>query len=309
MIENTEWTWAWNWWSVLVLINVVNFIVAVSFFCHKGGGADNTPYLRVMKLMGMIFVSVALYRSVFVSSYLEQLAWFDSLANSSLFIRSLAFFAELSFAGLFMFAMLRASRDLGLYPAGKQHLLSVLVSRAPKFLFLCIFTAQFFATTALITKFEVLFAIEETLWGMAFLSIFPLAIKQLYTVLKSDRSAAELRLLKLFVWLNVIWLVGYCSYSVFYHLPIEYWPHVLENLRQGNYQFNVSLQAVKDAFLVVNETKNLSEWGGVGFLIWHSGYFSICVWIVLFLMLGPRLLSSKDAVQTNDQQTREAVGA
>ena len=51
MIESTEWTWAWNWWSVLVFINAINLIVAVSFFRQKGGGADNTPYLRVMRLM------------------------------------------------------------------------------------------------------------------------------------------------------------------------------------------------------------------------------------------------------------------
>ena len=83
--------------------------------------------------------------------------------------------------------------------------------------------------------------------GNGFSIDLPLAIKQLRAVLKSEHSTTELRLLKPFVWLNVIWLVGYCSYSVFYHLPIEYWPHVLEDLRQGNYQFNASLQAVKDA--------------------------------------------------------------
>ncbi len=305
-MESPEWTWAWSWWSTLVLINSINVVLAVLFFRRRN--TENDSYLRWMKLMGMVFVSVALYRSIFVSSYLEQLAWFDSLANSSLLIRNLAFFAELSFAGLFMLAMLRTSQDLELYPSGQEHVFDVLVSRAPKFLFLCIFIAQFFATTALITKFEVLFAIEETLWGMAFLSIFPLAIKQLRAVMKSEHSTTELRLLKPFVWLNVIWLVGYCSYSVFYHLPIEYWPHVLEDLRQGSYQFNASLQAVKDALFVVNETKSLSEWGGIGFLIWHSGYFSICVWIVLFLMRGPRLLRSKDALDINDQQTGEAVG-
>ncbi|WP_066015803.1 hypothetical protein [Endozoicomonas atrinae] len=211
-MESPEWTWAWTWWSTLVLINSINVVLAVLFFRRRN--TENDSYLRWMKLMGMVFVSVALYRSVFVSSYLEQLAWFNSLANSSLLIRSLAFFAELSFAGLFMLAMLHTSQDLELYPSGQEDVFDVLVSRAPKFLFLCIFTAQFFATTALITKFEVLFAIEETLWGMAFLSIFPLAIKQLRAVLKSEHSTTELRLLKPFVWLNVIWLVGYCSYSV-----------------------------------------------------------------------------------------------
>ncbi|WP_067521282.1 hypothetical protein [Endozoicomonas ascidiicola] len=292
-MESTQLSWAWIWWSVLVLINIINLTIALVFFRKKVSGPENSSYLKRMKLMGVIFIAVALYRSIFVSSYLEQLAWFDTLANSSLLIRSMALFAELSFAGLFMGAMLKLNDDLRLYRSTEKSFVDTLVSQSPKFLFLCIFIAQFFATTALITKFELLFAIEETLWGMAFISVFPLAIKQLRAVSVSNHSSFGLRLIKPFVWINITWLVGYCSYSVFYHLPIEYWPHVLENLKQGNYQILTGIQAVKNALLVVNETRDLSQWGGVGFVIWHTGYFSICAWIVLLLMNGPRLLPAR----------------
>jgi hypothetical protein len=54
--------------------------------------------------------------------------------------------------------------------------------------------------------------------------------------------------------------------------------------------FQFGIQAIHDAFLIVHETKDLNAWGGIGFVVWHTGYFSICVWIVLFLMTGPRLL-------------------
>ncbi|WP_299731102.1 hypothetical protein [uncultured Endozoicomonas sp.] len=290
-MENTQWAWAW--WSSLVLINIINLAIALVFFRRNKNDPESNSYLKRMKLMGVIFIAVALYRSIFVSSYLEQLAWFDTLANSSVLIRSMALFAELSFAGLFMGAMLKLNDDLRLYRSTEKSFVDTLVSQSPKFLFLCIFIAQFFATTALITKFELLFAIEETLWGMAFISVVPLAIKQLRAVSVSNHSSSELRLIKPFVWINITWLVGYCSYSVFYHLPIEYWPHVLENLKQGNYQILTGIQAVKNALLVVNETRDLSQWGGVGFVIWHTGYFSICAWIVLLLMNGPRLLPAR----------------
>jgi len=36
---------------------------------------------------------------------------------------------------------------------------------------------------------------------------------------------------------------------------------------------------------------DLNAWGGMGFVIWHTGYFSLCVWMVLFLMTGPRQLT------------------
>ena len=62
--------------------------------------------------MGLIFTLVALYRSIFVSRYLYQYAWFDTLANSSLLIRTFAWAAELSFSGLIALAMLKFSADM-----------------------------------------------------------------------------------------------------------------------------------------------------------------------------------------------------
>ena len=116
---------------------------------------------------------VGAYRAVFVSRYLYQFAWFDVLANSSLLIRFLAIFAELSFAGLFAYAMLRFSKDM---PSKNQTNLALnfIESKSPYLLFVCIFTAQFFATTATINKNNTLFAIEETLWTVGvFVDIAP----------------------------------------------------------------------------------------------------------------------------------------
>jgi hypothetical protein len=45
--------------------------------------------------------------------------------------------------------------------------------------------------------------------------------------------------------------------------------------------------AVRDAFFVVHESKAWDDWG-LGFLVWHSSYFSICVWLSLLLMTAPR---------------------
>ena len=47
------------------------------------------------------------------------------------------------------------------------------------------------------------------------------------------------------------------------------------------------LAAVWDAFFIVNESKEFGDWG-FGFLFWHSSYFSICVWLAIFLMRAPR---------------------
>ena len=131
-----------------------------------------------MRFMGLAFILVAMYRSVFVSRYLYQYGWFDTIANSSLIIRSLAWVAELSFAGLIAFAMLRFNKDMRKNNHGNSVLLSQYERHAPWALITCIFLAQFFATGGLITKSRLLFAIEETLWGVGFFSVLPLAIIQ-----------------------------------------------------------------------------------------------------------------------------------
>ena len=246
-----------------------------------------------MRNFGAVFILVAVYRSVFISSYLNQLAWFDTIANSSLLIRLFAIFAELSFAALIMLALLQLNKDVPNSSRGvPERAPGFLFAKTPYVLFACIFVAQFFATTATITKIEVLFAIEETLWGIAFLSILPLILAQLARVYSYQDSKAwqELQLYRGFTLMMAAFTVCYCAYSLLYHLPIEYWPSAIAQLQMESPipVIRTGVQAVKDALFVVNETKDFAAWGGVGFLIWYTGYFSLCGWMVLFLMTGPR---------------------
>ncbi len=294
--------WAWPWWSAMVLVNVINLLVCLTIFQRSrsaAGGLSNiiSPYHKHMLIMGLIFTLVAAYRSVFVSRYLTQFAWFDSIANSSLLIRMFAIFAEMSFAGLFAFAMLQLNKDL----PGKNHnnpLLAFMANKSPYLLIICIFVAQFFATSGLITKNNTLFAIEETLWSAGFLCILPLAFVQFKRVLTITDESEKQRLRMLITSAKVVfgWCVIYCSYGLFFHLPVEFWG---EGATSGAVLIDTAmpvvdlgLTAVADAFFIVNETKDYSDWG-FGFLFWHSSYFSVCVWLAIFLMRAPRALEAK----------------
>ena len=289
------WTWAWYWWGTLVAINAINLIICIVLIARsvKDQNLADASYRRTMRTLGLVFIAVALYRSIFVSSYLEQLAWFNSLLNSSLFIRFLAIFAELSFAGLIAKSLLRMNEDVpGLIPS-KNMFYVFLQTRTPIILFTCILIANIFATSATITKIDVLFAIEETLWGLAFLSIVPMVIMSMVKLFsyRDPASRVNLRQFRVLVVLLAIFSIGYSFYSLFYHLPIEYWPAALAQLRMQNPApaLKFGVQAIRDALLIVHETKDLNSWGGIGFVVWQTGYFSICSWMVLFLMTGPRL--------------------
>ena len=110
---------------------------------------------------------IAAYREIFVSRCTAQLAWFDSIANSSLLIRMFAITTEFSFSGLFALAMLRVNSDLpAAVDAHANKFKLFMTTNSPYILFVCIFLAQFFATGGLITKNQTLFAIK-IVWILA----------------------------------------------------------------------------------------------------------------------------------------------
>lgn len=284
----TELNWSWPWWTVMVAINVINLALCVRFFRQSASAPDGqSVYLKRMRIMGLIFTLVALYRAVFVSRYLYQYAWFDTIANSSLLIRTFAWAAELSFAGLFAMAMLRFSADI---PSERRNQCSSWYEqRAPYILISCIFAAQFFATGGLITKSRLLFAIEETLWSAGFLAILPVAVLQFHRgfIKRQALLSPGQSMLRTFSVVNLSWCIIYCSYGLIYHLPTEYWASAFSQIETGIPEIKTGISAVVDAFTIINVSHNYDDWG-FGFVLWHSAYFSVCVWLALFLMRGPR---------------------
>ncbi len=289
-IPNTD--WAWHWWTVMVAINIVNLIICVLVFRKSLFPSDNTElsYRKRMRIMGLIFTVVGAYRAVFVSRYLSQMAWFDSILNSSLLIRIFAIAAELSFSGLIAYSLLQVSKDLPEKENSKSNKFNSFFTKiSPYFLIGCIFVAQFFATSGLIMKSNTLFAIEETLWSLGFIAVLPLAIIQVRRVysIKDKEGMKSLKMLRRSSVLVAAWCVIYCSYGLFYHLPLESWPAAFNQIETGIPVIKTGLSSIVDAFSIVNESKVYSDWG-VGFLFWHSVYFSVCVWISIFLMQAPR---------------------
>ena len=297
----TTWTWAWYWWGTLVALNVIHVIIGIFLFIRSR--RDKNPvdarYLKMMRTMGLVFVAVAFYRSIFVSSYLEQLAWFDSVLNSSLLIRCLAIFAELSFAGLIAKSLLRMNKEVPELIDTENKFYTFLQTKTPIILFACIFIANIFATSATITKIDLLFALEETFWGIGFVSIIPMLIISLrkLSAYRGTDTWGNLQQFRIAVILITVFSVGYAIFELGFNLPFVYWPQAIAQLQMPNPEpaFRFGSQAIRDALLVVHETKDLGAWGGMGFVVWHTGYFSICVWIVLFLMTGPRLLNMAKA--------------
>jgi len=288
------WTWAWPWWATVVAINVVNLGIGIYLFIRSKNrnNLELISYHKHMRIAGIIFLSVAFYRSIFVSNYLLQLAWFDTILNSTLIIRFFATFSEMAFAYLIMSSMLMLNKQIPSNPQSMKPVQTFLETKTPIVFFVLLAVAQLFAYGGAITKVDLLFAIEETLWGLAFLIITPLAIIQFNRIRTcSDYPKEQLKTFKLFTIIVMVFCIGYGSYSLFYHLPIEYWPAAINQLQVGTPDpaFRWGFDAIKDTLLIVNVTRDYTTWGGLGFVIWHSGYFTLLGWMVLFFMSGPKL--------------------
>jgi hypothetical protein len=285
MMHDDATAWAWPWWTVMVLISAVNLMLCVRVVLRTAGSVDapDWKYRKWMRIMGVTFTIVGAYRSVFVARYSTQMAWFDTLANSSLLIRGFALFAEVSFSGQFALALIHANRDLAMESAAPMT--RRFARRAPYVLWGCIILAQVFATTGVITRSELSFAIEETLWSIGFLTVLPLAVLQLRRA-SAMRDSGRLDPIRRFALVTILWCAAYCIFGICLDLPTV-WGAALHQIRTGIPEIRHGLSAVRDALLIVHESKAWGDWG-FGFLFWHSSYFSVCVWLSVFLMTAPR---------------------
>ena len=270
------------WWSVMVVIGAINFCLVWTIFIRtRRQDSQYTPehrrFVRWAQMLGVIFVSVAFYRTIFVSSYPSRLAWFDTMLNSPFVIRSLALFAELSFITLIALIFLHMPQLDG--GANKRSGFHAYLSKAPIIAVVCIFAAQFSSFGGLITQYNFLFAIEETLWALAFISLTPLVIARLR---QNSHSTAVNNKYRIFLIVMAVWCAGYLAFQCFYALPFMYYAHLADGLHSI-----VFAEALRQAIFDFTATQNYSTWGGLGFFIWQSGYFSICSWMVLYFMTVP----------------------
>ena len=271
-------SWDNIWWTIMVCISAVNLILAWLMFAKSmkmnQAEPENSRYFLLLRIMGVVFVSVAMYRSIFVSSYPDRLTWFDTIFNSPFVVRCLATFAELAFIGMISAVLLKLCKDIGLKDSNVKF--KSLLIKTPYIAIGCIFIAQPLAFLGLTTQYTTLFAIEEAFWALAFISITPLV----FYALKRDGIKAGY---KLFLTVMAVWCTGYLIFQCFFALPFMYFTDMAQDIGRV-----IPQNSLRTAIFDYNVTRDFDTWGGIGFIIWHSGYFSLCSWMSLLFMSAPR---------------------
>jgi len=254
----------------MVAISAVNVLAVMVILCkwHKDINSLAIAFI-------CIFVGVAMYRSVFVSSYPGLLVWFDTVFNSPFIIRCLATFAEMSFIGIFALVLYKLNKE---YPVGK------FLSLTPFLGVLFIAVAQYFAFEGLTKQSGIGFIIEEALWAAAFLILIPLVIIRLRLIKMPNISKHQ----KIAIIAIAAWCFGYGAFQLFYGLPFIHSGY----LPMGTAPVGTALQRAVFDF---TPTRDFATWGGAGFFIWHGSYFSICSWLLITIVYNTRKFTKPPA--------------
>jgi len=266
------------WWAIMVGIGFVNLIAAVYIVCKSKrwdkAEPESAKLFRLLRICVVVFAAVAAYRTIFVSSYPDRMVWFDTILNSPFLIRCLATFAEMSAVTLAGVSLLMLNKQYGLAKEKSVY------ARAPYVSIACIFAAQFFAFAGLVTQYNTLFGIEEFLWMFAFLSFVPLVILGLKQIKAGKITQFNQTF---FFWMMALWSVGYLAFQILYALPFMYF---------GKMFADAAVLIPPDAWRVAifdyTVQRGFAEWGGVGFMIWHSVYFAVTIWVYLFGFMAAR---------------------
>ena len=80
-----------------------------------------------------------------------------------------------------------------------------------------------------------------------------------------------------------VWCAGYLLFQLGYALPFMYWANVGQDIGQA-----IPPNALRHAIFGYTVTRDLNTWGGLGFFIWQTGYFSLCSWMVLVMLVSPQ---------------------
>jgi len=270
------------WWAIMVGIAAANFLAAAYIVCKSLKWNKTEPesakLFSLLRLCVMVFASVATYRSMFVSSYPDLLVWFDSILNSPFLIRCLATFAEMSAVTIVALPLLKLNNEYDL--GGRAKRAGNLFARAPYISIACIFVAQFFAFGGLVTQYQSLFAVEEFLWMLAFLCFVPLVFLGLRQVKAGQITQTNH---KTFFRVMALWSVGYLAFQLLFALPFMYIAEIAHDTGRI-----IPPDALRVAIFDYTMTRDFNAWGGIGFMIWHSFYFAVTIWIYLFGFMAAR---------------------
>ena len=99
-----------------------------------------------------------------------------------------------------------------------------------------------------------------------------------------------MKIIKVCLTILCVYTIGYSIYQLGYALPFNQYAHLREEWAKPHLGLR---EGFKKALFSFTKSRDFDTWGGIGFFIYPSCYFTICTWMNLTFSLAPRKLIKK----------------
>ncbi|MCH2021360.1 MAG: hypothetical protein MK207_02670 [Saprospiraceae bacterium] len=260
-----------TWWNGLCMVAFFNVcLLFFAYLIYRKKKSDMTAEMKTIRSWQVILATIYTlgcgFRSILPRGDLRRIVLVDSWISSVVIGRTVATIAELSFVAQWSFILYEAGKNTG------NKTIQVLA----KIPFPMIVIAEMFSWYACTTTNYIGSAIEESLWAIAAaITVYGFYLARSYYEKEQRRFLNQ----------GILAGILYCIYMVFVDVPayISKW---LASEATGR-----SYKTVSDGFSEVctqwTQTRTYVDWQYE--MIWMSLYFSIAVWMSIYLINSPKL--------------------
>jgi hypothetical protein len=252
---------AW-WWGLLALVSGVNIavwcVLFYEFHARSTDSLDSTAGIELLLCAGYVFGCA--FRSFLPRADVQRICLVDTWLSNVLVGRSVATVAELCFAAQWVIVLQRLGAATG----------AVTTLNAAWIILPLIVTAECFSWYAVLTKNNVVHAIENSIWAIAFFAIGTGLCRLLW---EFDGLARGILVIA------IIGIAGYLAFLMTVDVPM-YLSRWRSNVSGGNKRLR-PLEGLRDVSARCVVTHDLAEWKEE--MLWMSLYFSAGVWASLAL--------------------------
>ena len=252
---------AW-WWGLLALVSGVNIavwcVLFYEFHARPTGSADRMSGVELLLCAGYVFGCA--FRSFLPRADVQRICLVDTWLSNVLVGRSVATVAELCFAAQWVIVLQRLGAATG----------AVTTLNAAWIILPLIVIAECFSWYAVLTRNNVVHAIENSIWAIAF---FAIGIGLCRLLWDFDGLARGILVIA------IIGIAGYLAFLMTVDVPM-YLIRWRSNVSDGNKRLR-PLEGLRDVSARCVVTHDLAEWKEE--MLWMSLYFSAGVWASLAL--------------------------
>jgi len=263
---NTNDKLGWLWWILLFIVSTYNTHNIFDFYFKT----EMSTFQKKITVFSIVYTIVCAVRAFFPKKDLARICFFDSRLSYSLFGRTIATIAELSYIKLLVLILGEIIKDINnITPISSS------IPYIIEFIFPIIVIAQSCSWTGSITKNNIWNAIEESIWMVSF-AILTIICIILYLKIS---NISNLKVDKIKNLLLIAIISGLLFVTFMYKVDVPMYLKRWHNNKEKSLGF---WEGIIDMGQCTKVTKSYEVWKSE--IPWQTGYFTFAVWSSILLV-------------------------